>query len=340
MGFFWIILEFDERDGELCLRHSFILGDHYKDLTTAEQRSTLYCNMFVLSHEMMESHWDTFAKLSSARQDNGEDEEDSNVSTASFIVPDAAIHEAEDITEGTLGNIARAKLVRSEENCVVKHLKPRKNFTEEDRSTFQEEAELAHALHHPNVVPVRAVCLDPPQIVEPFYGESNLQKLLESNRATPMPQSTIFKLVLDICRGVNYIHECGHTHGRLRPNNIMIDDKGAAVVGDFGFTKTRKVILDGNTGPGENGALYAAPEVLFGKPTSAGTDVFSIGIILYQFLMPQAELLPPVVPELVAFSDGISADVEKLVRDCLHRDATKRPAVIDLVPILRKLASQ
>jgi hypothetical protein len=334
--------EFDERDGELCLRHSFILGERWRELTTLEQRSTMYCNMFVLSHEMMESNWDVLSRLSSVKTDesDGEDEETAKPTGNALFVADIAINEGEDLAEGTLGNVARATLRGSEEHCVVKHLNPRKNFTEEDKETFKQEALAAHRLFHPNLVPIRAVCVEPPQMVEPFYETGSLAKLLESNKATRLPASRIFHVILDIARGVNYMHECGTTHSRLRPQNVLLSQEGVALVSDYGFPKTRKVILDGNTGPGDSGALYAAPEVLFGKPTSAGTDVFSIGIMLFQFLMPDAELLPPVVPELIAFGDGFAPEVEKLVRDCLHRDATKRPAVIDIIPILKRLAEK
>lgn len=243
------------------------------------------------------------------------------------------------MTEGTLGNVARATLRGSEEHCVTKHLRPRKNFADEDRAVFSTEAEAAHKLFHPNVVPIRAVCLDPPQIVTPFYGAGTLQTFLDRNKETALPSATIFKLLLDVARGVNYLHECGCNHGRLVPKNVLITDAGAALIDSYGFQTTRKVILDGNTGPGDSGALYAAPEVLFGKPTSAGTDIFSIGIFLFQFMRPQAELLPPVVPELLAFGEGFDPEIEKLVRSCLNRDATKRPAAIDVIPLLKKFAS-
>lgn len=248
------------------------------------------------------------------------------------------IDEGDDICDGTMGNLARATVARSEGAFVTKHLKPRKNFGPEEKAVFLREASDAAELHHPNICPVR-ICVDPPQLVSPYYEKGNLQALLDENKTNKLPQERVYSILLDIARAINYLHDCQIVHGRIKPQNILFGAKGEVVLSDTGFSQTRKNILDGQTAPGENGALYAAPELLFGKPLSPGTDVFALGIIFFQFMMPHAELLPPVVPELIAFEEHIPPAVEKLVRECLHRDATKRPAIIDVIAQLRQLAA-
>ena len=217
---------------------------------------------------------------------------------------------------------------------------------------FEQEAQAAGTLNHPNILAVYDVGLhdDAPYVVsELLEGETLRARLGAHASSVPLPQRKAVDYATQIARGLAAAHARSIVHRDLKPENIFITVDGQVKILDFGLAKliepvspsqlsdlpTRKL----NTTPGTvMGTLgYMSPEQVDGKPVDYRSDIFSFGVVLYEMLagrraFPQRETLretlhaiatedPPALSELNAH---VSASLEKMVERCLEKKPEDR----------------
>src|SRR4051812_25286678 len=153
---------------------------------------------------------------------------------------------------------------------------------------FRREAEILQQFRHPNIV--RFLALGRFQGTAYFAMEyvpgENLEQLLV--RRGQLPWREVVDLGIQICEALHYAHEHGVVHRDLKPSNLMVSEQGQVKLTDFGIAKD----LDATalTAPGRTlgTAAYMAPEQIRGTPeVSHKTDLYSLGIVLYQMLTGQ-----------------------------------------------------
>jgi serine/threonine-protein kinase len=196
------------------------------------------------------------------------------------------------IGAGGMGEVYRARDTRLDRLVAIKVLPQGLAVEQPARERFQREARAASALNHPNICTVYDVGTDPPFIAMELLDGETLQQRLA--RGLLDVRSSI-EIVCAIADGLDAAHTKGIVHRDIKPANIFLTMHGPKIL-DFGLAKaaSRPVAVDERTRPADalltNPGLtvgtvaYMSPEQAQGKPVDARSDMFSVGLVLYEML--------------------------------------------------------
>ena len=160
-------------------------------------------------------------------------------------------------------------------------------FSDDDEyvERFRREARAVATLSHPNIVTVidRGEHENRQFIVFEYIDGENLKALIE--RRGPAPVPTALELAMQIARGLSFAHQQGLVHRDVKPQNVLLNGDGQAKVTDFGIARS----LDVKQGMTQTGTVlgtsdYIAPEQAQGQRVDEHTDVYSLGVVLYEML--------------------------------------------------------
>src|ERR1700759_2458675 len=150
---------------------------------------------------------------------------------------------------------------------------------------FRREARAVAGLSHPNIVTVidRGEHEDRQFIVFEYVEGENLKRLIE--RRGPAPVTTALQLGMETARVLSFAHQQALVHRDVKPQNVLLNGDGAAKVTDFGIARS----LDVQHGMTQTGTVlgtsdYIAPEQAQGQRVDEHTDVYSLGVVLYELL--------------------------------------------------------
>src|SRR6478609_3136396 len=147
---------------------------------------------------------------------------------------------------------------------------------------FQNEARAAGVLNHPNIVTIYDAGEQDGifYIAMEFIEGTTLHEVLAEQRVLATDQ--VLQLTRQICRGLDYAHSNGIVHRDIKPANIMITGNGTVKIMDFGIAKSGGQVT--NTGQVLGTPNYMAPEQVKGRQLDGRSDLFSLGVILYEML--------------------------------------------------------
>ena len=188
---------------------------------------------------------------------------------------------------------------------------------------FIREARAAGKLTHANIVTVYDVCRenDVTYIVMQFVEGQSLQAVMDSGKTfSPLECIQIFK---PICDALDYAHGLGIVHRDIKPANILIDKAGKPYIADFGVARIEESTMT-RSGTAVGTLSYMSPEQIKGQDIDGRSDIFSLGIILYQLL----------AGKMPFEGDNISTIVYKIVNEQPPRIAELNkglPAGYDIV---------
>ncbi len=163
---------------------------------------------------------------------------------------------------------------------------------------FYREAQAAGQLRHPNTVTIYDVDEDQgvPYIAMEFLEGEDLSKVVAAKRDIPIV--TKLDYLVQACRGLHYAHQHGVVHRDIKPNNIVVLKDGLVKIVDFGIAR-----LGGGTmtraGAVLGTMMYMSPEQIAGKPVDARSDIFSLGVVLYELLTYEIPFEGPDVPAIL-----------------------------------------
>ena len=216
------------------------------------------------------------------------------------------------------------------------HLASDTNFLQR----FEEEAAVVASLRHPNIVQVFDFNSDEEthyMVLEFVTGET-LEYRLEhlSQLGEKLPFDEAIRYTLNICDALGYAHQHGMIHRDIKPANIMLNAEGQAILMDFGIVKIMGGTSHTLTGTIFGTANYIPPEIVKGEPADQRSDIYSLGITLYEMLsgdvpfhsdstmsLMMMHLNNPVPDPRLTRPDLPPALVEILYK-CLEKDRDKR----------------
>jgi eukaryotic-like serine/threonine-protein kinase len=186
---------------------------------------------------------------------------------------------------GGMSTVYKAHDQLLERNVALKVLHPHYGDDEEYVERFRREARAVAQLSHPNIVTVidRGEADGHQFIVFEFIDGENLKELV--GRTGPLPVRRAIELGIAIADGLAFAHGHGLVHRDVKPQNVLLNGDGEAKVTDFGIARS----LDVEHGVTQTGTVmgtsnYLSPEQASGKPVTPATDVYSLGVVLYEML--------------------------------------------------------
>ena len=249
-------------------------------------------------------------------------------------------------TDPNLRRVVAVKLIHA-------HLADNPEFL----SRFEEEAAAVAKLRHPNIVQVYDFDHDEQtyyMVLEFVPGETlnaRLKRLNQVNRQLALNEA--LEYLIQVCEAVEYAHRRGMVHRDIKPANIILDTQGQAILMDFGIVK----IVGGDkhtaTGAVLGTALYMSPEQIKGESAEPRSDIYSLGVTLFEMLSGnppfQADSVMTVmmmhlsdpVPDLRNLRPGIPASVEAIIQKAMAKKPDDRfQSAVELAEALRRVQAQ
>ena len=238
--------------------------------------------------------------------------------------------------KGGMGEVYRATDIRLGLTVALKFLPESTAGDPAALARFHNEVRIARQVTHPNVCRVYDLgeYQGQPFISMEYVDGEDLASLLRRIGRLPVDKAT--EIARRLCAGLAAAHAQGVLHRDLKPANIMIDGRGQVVITDFGLAG-----LENQIGGAEvrNGTpAYMAPEQLSGKEVSARSDIYSLGLVLYEIFSGKRAWEANSLPELLRLREEsapaslstmvreIDPAVERIILRCLEPDPARRPA--------------
>src|SRR5256714_13201544 len=210
--------------------------------------------------------------------------------------------------------------------------------TKEFQQRFIREAQAAGILTHPSIVTVHDIGVDEPTAVSfiamEYVEGQNLKEVLAQGR--PLPFEQVGDIIAQVADALDFAHAKGIVHRDVKPANIILVDGNRAKITDFGIAK---ITSGGNlttTGQFLGTPNYMAPEQIKGAPVDGRTDIFALGICLYECLTRRKpfggdsltsisyQIVHEPFPPLHEINPTIPEGFADVVAHCLEKDPSKR----------------
>jgi eukaryotic-like serine/threonine-protein kinase len=230
-----------------------------------------------------------------------------------------------ELGQGAMGVVYRAKDPLIDRVVAIKtiNLGLAMDEKEEYEGRFYQEAKAAGRLNHPNIVTIYDVGKsgDVAYIAMEFLEGRELRDIMNESALLPVEQ--VLNIVAQVAQGLAYAHEHDIVHRDVKPSNIMVISDGHVKITDFGIARMASSSVRTQTGMVLGSPKYMSPEQVMGKAIDQRSDIFSLGVMLYEMLTGQApfngenvnaimyqtlnavppppDTLNPAVPEMVNF---------------------------------------
>ncbi|KAF0206391.1 MAG: serine/threonine protein kinase [Gallionellaceae bacterium] len=195
-----------------------------------------------------------------------------------------------EIGQGAMGVVYKATDPLIDRTVAIKtiNLGLAQEEKEEYEGRFYQEAKAAGRLSHPNIVTIYDVGKsgEVAYIAMEFLQGRELRDVLNDEQVLPVAQ--VLNVVLQVALGLAYAHEHGIVHRDVKPSNIMVIRDGHVKITDFGIARMESASVRTQTGMVLGSPKYMSPEQVMGKLIDQRSDIFSLGVMLYEMLTSKA----------------------------------------------------
>jgi tRNA A-37 threonylcarbamoyl transferase component Bud32 len=245
------------------------------------------------------------------------------------------------ITRSAIATVAEGYDSTLGRKVLVKSFHPQFARDPEMRARVDREAQAIARISHPNVVQIHDLRMegDDVALVLEFIDGLSLGELLKTR--APLPPEVALTIAVAILDGLAVAHTAGILHRDLKPDNVLVSDKGEVKITDFGMASLRDLPSVTMEGIVVGTPSYMSLEQVTGAELTPASDLFAVGLILFEMLTGRQlisgatreeayqnalKYSPPLLPDL---REWIPADVEPALRALLERSARKRPQSAD-----------
>jgi serine/threonine-protein kinase len=242
----------------------------------------------------------------------------------------------EELGGGGMGIVYRAEDTRLKRTVALKFLSPELTRDERAKHRFVTEAQAASQLDHPNICTIHEIEeTEDGQlflVLSCYEGETAKDRLDKG----PMPIDEVVGFAIHVARGLEAAHAKGIVHRDIKPANIFMTEGGRAKILDFGLAKLAGQTRMTRVGSTVGTVAYMSPEQARGQDVDARTDIWSLGVVLYEALTgglpfpgerPESVLYSVVheKPEpLAELRHDVPVELEGIVEKCLRKDPEER----------------
>lgn len=256
----------------------------------------------------------------------------------------------EKIGAGGMGEVYLAEDTKLNRKVALKFLSPLLCQDKDCRARFKREAQAAARLDHPNVVTIHEVGEFQNR---PYFAMQHVtgQSLKDVVKGNDLSLDRIVDLVVQICEGLSKAHQSDIVHRDVKPSNVVIDADGRPKLLDFGLAAIKDTDQLTKTGSTLGTIGYMSPEQVRGKDTDHRSDLFSLGIVLYEMIagrLPfkgdtEAATMNSVLNEapepLSRYKSGVSDKLQDIVSKLLEKDPSLRyQSAAGVISDLKRLA--
>ncbi len=239
----------------------------------------------------------------------------------------------EKLGEGGMGIVYKALDTKLERDVALKFLPTHLSASEADKARFIQEAKAAATLNHPNICTVYAIDEHDGRL---FIAMQYVDGQLLRDRMSGLNQKQALEIGIQVAEGLAAAHEKGVVHRDIKPENIMVRKDGIAQIMDFGLAKLKGVSRLTKEGSTVGTAGYMSPEQIQGQDADHRSDIFSLGVLLYEMLTGQLpfkgvhetaiayEIVNVDATPMAAVKPDTNPDLDRIVLECLEKDPTER----------------
>lgn len=255
-----------------------------------------------------------------------------------------------ELGRGGMATVYRAHDPSVDREVAIKVLPREMLHDPQFRSRFDREIKMVAALEHPSIVPIYDVGDEDgqPYFVMRYMTGGSLSDGIEKGKFSVQDTARIIE---KIAKGLAHSHRKGIIHRDLKPDNILFDDNGDPFISDFGVAKLTES-SGGLTGSGVIGTpAYMSPEQAQGNEVDSRSDVYGLGVIIYQMLSGQqpysadtpmgvvVKHITEPVPEILNLIPNLPREVDVIIKTAMAKDKNNRYATtVDLAKALNMVA--
>ena len=253
---------------------------------------------------------------------------------------------------GGMGVVYKAEDTKLKRTVALKFLPGHTLANEQVKARFLHEAQAAAALHHPNICTVHEIDeVDERPFIAMAYVEG--ETLQERVARGPLPVDEAVDVATQVAQGLQEAHENTIVHRDIKSSNILISNKGQALILDFGLAKLGDVTRVTKEGTTVGTVLYMSPEQGRGDEVDHRTDIWSLGVVLYEMLTGRTPfrgeheqavmyaILNDDPPPPTSLRSDLPLELERIIGKALAKDPRARYATIeDMLVDLRRLKAQ